>query len=253
MAKNDTMGEVIKWVLILGGGYLAYEYIIAPMLATPATPAPAGGTTGGGTTGGGTTGSGGSGSTSGSGSGSGSGNSNPPPPPTCTVPISHTCPDGTVITQMPTNPPACNLIPDQGWSKCPVPSTTTQTQNVVNAGNLAQTLNARAITDGVHAANLLPAATGYPNGQVVYTPQQWNYIFNELYPKNTQKLPTSSQLMSAADYTLARATAFGTAGYTGLSGLGQLLRVGRQHLRTGGRAPIGRNYVRSGTPMRRAG
>ena len=41
MAKQDgTMGEVIKWVLILGGGYLAYEYFIAPMLATtPATPA----------------------------------------------------------------------------------------------------------------------------------------------------------------------------------------------------------------------
>ena len=40
MAKQDgTMGEVIKWVLILGGGYLAYEYFIAPMLATTlATP-----------------------------------------------------------------------------------------------------------------------------------------------------------------------------------------------------------------------
>jgi len=251
MAKDDTMGEVIKWVLILGGGYLAYEFVIAPMLAgTPAAPAPAPGST---SSGSGSSGTGSGSGGSGSGSGSGSGGSNPPPPPTCTVPVSHTCPDGTVITQMPTNPPACNLIPDQGWSKCPVPSTTTQTQNVVNAGNLAQTLNARAITDGVHAANLLPASTGYPNGQAVYTPQQWNYIFNELYPNNTQKLPSSSQLMSAADYTLARATAFGQAGYTGLSGLGQLVRVGRQHLRTGGRPPMRTGYVPRSTPMRRAG
>ena len=112
------------------------------------------------------------------------------------------------------------------------------------AATLATALTARATSDGV-------AKGGLVNGQILYTPQQWNYVFNEMNPGNTKNLPSSSQVMSAGNYVYARASAFGSAGLSGF-GLGQLIRVGRQHLRTGGRAPV-RNYVPVGTPMRRNG
>lgn len=199
MAKNDTMGEVIKWVLILGGGYLAYEYIIAPMLATPATPTPAApGTT---------------------------------PATTTTPAMPPSTPNPTPATPLPP-PPAVNANPLSNS----IPNITQ------NAATLAAALITRATSDGVAKGGLI-------NGQIGYTPQQWNYVLNELYP-GSKTLSSSSQIMSASDYVLARATKLGQAG---LTGLGQLLRVGRQHLRTGGRAPIGRNYVRTGTPMRRNG
>jgi hypothetical protein len=247
MAQSDASGDIIKVVLIGGAAYVAYllyeNYIASavPGTVAPTNPAPAGGTTAG------TTGS----SSGTTGTTQQSSGTAPKVPATCGAPISHTCPDGSVITQMPTNPPACTIVPDQGWSACPVPSPAAQTQNVVNAGNLAQTLNARAISDGPAKGSLLPASSGYTNGQVAYTPQQWNYIMNELYPGSTT-LPSSANVMSSAQYVLARTAAFGQAGYTGLTGLGQFIRVGRNTLRTGGRQPI-RNYVRTATPMRRAG
>ena len=244
MAQNNSMGEILLLAGVAVGGYFLYEWYLSTATAAPAL-TPTGGTGTTGTTTGTNTGS--------TGTTQQSSGTAPVVPATCATPISHTCPDGSVITQMPTNPPACTIVPDQGWSACPVPSPAAQTQNVVNAGNLAQALNARAISDGVAkgSPSLLPAASGYPNGQVQYTPQQWNYVMNELYP-GSSNLPSSANSMTSAMYVLARTSAFGQAGYTGLSGLGQLLRVGRQHLRTGGRAPI-RNYVRAGTPMRRTG
>ena len=148
------------------------------------------------------------------------------------TPISSTNP--TQITPVTLGPPPPPVNANPLSSTIP---NVTQT-----ASTLATALIARATSDGV-------AQGGLVNGQIAYTPQQWNYVFNEMNPGNTQNLPSSSQAMSAGDYTLARATAFGQAG---LSGLGQLLKVGRQHLRTGGRAPV-RNYVRTGTPMRRTG
>jgi len=199
MAKQDgTMGEVIKWVLILGGGYLAYEYFIAPMLAT--TLAPTTGVTPAATTVTGT-------------------------------PVSSTnTTTATPVTVTTPPPPAVNAYPLSNT----IPNATG------TAATLASALIARATSDGV-------AKGGLVNGSIAYTPQQWNYIFNEMNPGNTKNLPSSSQAMSAGDYTLARATAFGQAG---LSGLGQLMRVGRNTLRTGGRQPMRTGYVRAGTPMR---
>jgi hypothetical protein len=222
MAK-DGMGSILKIGLIGGAAYLAWSSgLIGQALAAfgigtaaaAATP-PAG--TGAGTTGTQPTGGGGSTNTGAPGSGSGPAATPPPaPPPTCAV-VNFTCPDGTVLHQTPGNYPACNTSP---WN-CPVSSQAQGIQNTTNASNLAIALNARAMKDGVaQGATIAPAVTNFPNGQVLYTPQQWNFIMRELYP-GASVLPSSSQPMTSEAYVFARLQAGPTTNAAlGLSGFG---------------------------------
>lgn len=106
------------------------------------------------------------------------------------------------------------------------PLSSTIPNATATAASLASALIARATSDGI-------AKGGLVNGQIAYTPQQWNYVFNELYP-GSQNLPSSSQVMSAGMYALQRATAFGqTAGLSGY-GMGRRTMTGAHRI----------NYVR---------
>lgn len=176
MAKDDAMGSVVKWVLILGGGYLAYEYFIAPMLAAPAA-TPATPTT-------------------------------PVTTTTATVPVSSTNP--TPIAPVTVTPP----------------STTSPAHS--SSGALSA------------LATKVLIAAGTPT---TLTADQWNYYWSQvsgvhqtanLFPSGNRDAP-----LTFTQYLAAR-----SAQNLGVSGLGQLMRFGR-------RPPVGRNYVRSGTPMRR--
>lgn len=175
MAKDDTMGEVIKWGLIFGGGYLAYEYFIAPMLATSATPVT---------------------------------------PATAAT---------NVTPATPVNIPA-------------TPATPPVTGGHDSSGALST------------LATKVYAAAGSP---ATLTADQWNYFWSQVsgVPQTTDLFPAGNRTapMNFGQYLAAR-----TGKNLGVSGLGQLLRVGRNTLRTGGRPPR-TNYVRAGTPMRRTG
>jgi hypothetical protein len=233
MAK-DGMGTIVKLGLVGGAAYLAWssgllsQALAALGFGTAAVTTPPATTTGAGSTGTLPTGGGGSTNTGAPGSGSSPAATPPPaPPPTCAA-VKFTCPDGSVLTQTPGNYPGCNT---SQWV-CPVPPAAAAAANSTNASDLAIALNTRAMKDGVaQGATVLPAATGYPNGQVLYTPQQWNFVMREIYP-NAAVIPSTGQATTSEAYVLARLqglattnAALGLSGYRGLRGIRQVQHV----------------------------
>lgn len=153
-----------------------------------------------------TGGSGGTGAGTGAGTGTGSGTGSGAA--TC-QPVAFTCPDGTVLHQTGTGAD-CAVGP---WT-CP-DDTKTQTGNAATASQLTMLLNQQAVKDGVPASNVV-------GGQVVYTIDQWNYVFHEIMPNaqpldprgNPVAMPFANNRMGAGEYILLR-----TQGGVGLSGV----------------------------------
>lgn len=199
------MNELIKWGLILGGGYWLYTKFVASQ-GTASTSGSS---------------SGNSGSSASATGGGGSSASPPPPPPVVCPPVSFTCPDGTVVKQTGTGS-GCWLAP---W-QCPTtPGGITQTGN--DAAALAKALNDRAISDGAEAMSSTHiGGIGADGKTVMYNIWQWNYIMQELHPSaKTLDTGDTTRLMSAAEYVLARAT--GGVGLSGFRGMGAFVRTGR--------------------------